>query len=371
MALWILMAVLTALAASSLLVPLYRNPRARRPEGEEKQAIYRDQLDEIERDLARGVIAESEAEAARTEISRRLLHASESVKDSVANSGDISQKLTIIVAAGVMPVMAIGLYLHLGDPQFSEQPASQQAGQPNASSDIGDVIARVETHLKVDPDDGRGWALLGPVYTQLGRYDDAIDAFMNALRILGPDVELEADLGEAITRKNGNLVTAEARAAFERARALDENAIRPRFFLAVALSQDGRNEEAIVAWRNLLVGAPPNAPWAMAARAAIAQLGGQASGAPGPNAADVEAAEKLTPGERMGMIGGMVESLAQRLESAPDDAEGWARLIRSYMVLDRKDEAVAALAKAQEANAADAEKLAIIKAEARALGLMN
>src|SRR5690606_850706 len=110
----------------------------------------------------------------------------------------------------------------------------------------------VETHLAANPEDGRGWELLGPVYVRLGRYPDAVRAFSNAQRILGPTAEREADLGEAITRANANVVTAEARAAFERAHALDKEAIRPRFYLAVALDQEGQREAAIAAWRDVL-----------------------------------------------------------------------------------------------------------------------
>jgi cytochrome c-type biogenesis protein CcmH len=71
------------------------------------------------------------------------------------------------------------------------------------------------------------------------------------------------------------------------------------------------------------------------------------------------------------MIEGMVASLAARLDADPSDAAGWARLVRSYMVLDRKDEARAALAEAQQALAEDPEKLSVVEAAARTLGLIE
>jgi len=371
MALWIVMAALTAVASLSMLVPLYRGGRTERLAADGKQAIYRDQLNEIERDLARGLIAESEAAAARTEIARRLLHASDAASDNSAGSSDISRKVAAGVAAIAVPLLALGFYLNLGSPQFSDQPHSERISGSNEESDVGDLIERVEAHLGTNPDDGRGWELLGPVYLRLGRYDDAARAFANVLRILGPSARREADMGEAIMLASGNVVTVEARAAFERASELDENAIRPRFYLAVAHEQEGRSDEAIAAWRELLALAPANASWVAVARRALARLEAGSADLQGPNADDVEAAETLTPGERMDMIGGMVDRLAARLASDPDDVEGWARLIRSYMVLGKANEAEAALATARQEFAADGEMLAIVEAEARTLGLIE
>ena len=365
------MAVLTAVASLSMLVPLYRGRRTERLAADGKQAIYRDQLDEIERDLARSLIAESEAAAARTEIARRLLRASDAASDTDANSSDVSRKFVAGIAAIVVPLLALGFYLSLGSPQFSDRPLGERISAPNEESEAGDLIARVEAHLGANPDDGRGWELLGPVYSRLGRYDDAASAFANALRILGPSAQLEADMGEAIMLSSGNVVTVEARAAFERASELDKDAVRPRFYLAVAHEQEGRNDEAITAWRELLALAPANASWVAVARRALARLEEGAPDVPGPSAGDVEAVETLTPGERAGMIGAMVDQLAARLASDPDDAEGWARLIRSYMVLGKANEAESALATARQAFVADGDKMAIVETEARTLGLIE
>jgi len=240
---------------------------------------------------------------------------------------------------------------------------------PPQEQDIAALVARVETHLAANPEDARGWELIGPVYMRMGRYGDAAVAFANIVRLLGPTAEREADVGEAIMRANGDVVTPEARAAFERALGLDRNATRPRFYLAVALGQEGRTDEAITAWRRLLDGAPENAPWVAVARQELARLEGSPAGA--PTAEDVEAAAAMTPDERMAMIGGMVDSLAARLAANPDDAEGWARLIRSYMVLGRTDEANAALAKARGEFDGDAEKLAVVEGQARESGLIE
>lgn len=372
------MAVLTAIASLSILVPLYRRRRGDRSYGREQLSVYRDQLSEVERDLARGLIAEGEAEAARTEISRRILRAGDVAAKGAHKAGDRARRLAATVAVVAVPVAALGLYLSVGSPGLPDQPVAARMSAPLQQQDIAVLIARVEAHLAANPDDAHGWEMLGPVYLRMGRYGDAAVAFANTLRLLGPTAEREADVGEAIMRANGNVVSPEALAAFERAHALDKAAVRPRFYLAVALDQQGRTGEAIAAWHELLDSAPDDASWAAVARRALARLegtpvagAGPAVAPRGPSAEDVRAAASMTPEERMAMIGGMVDSLAARLEADPDDAQGWARLIRSYIVLGRTDDANAALATARREFDGDDEKLAIVEAQAQELGLIE
>ena len=123
----------------------------------------------------------------------------------------------------------------------------------------------------------------------------------------------------------------------------------------------------------LIAEAPPGAAWVGGMNQVLAELGGRRAGprSPGPTAADVEAAGTMSDTDRTGMIEGMVAQLAERLEAEPDDAEGWARLVRSYMVLGRPDDARAALDEARTALAGAADKLALVESEARATGLIQ
>jgi cytochrome c-type biogenesis protein CcmH len=279
----------------------------------------------------------------------------------------------MIAAIVAIPIAAVGIYLLLGSPQQPDMPLAARLSAPPDEQDVAALIARVESHLASNPDDGRGWELIAPIYQRLGRADDSVRAFANAMRLLGSTAQREADLGEAMVRANDGIVTAEARQAFDRSLALDPQGLRPRFFLALALSQEGKKTEALAAWHALLAEAPAGgAPWADIAKEAVARLEGVApSASPGPSAAEVEAAGEMTPGQRMAMIGGMVDSLAARLGTESTDADGWARLIRSYMVLGRKDDALAALAKARTALSADRDKLAIVEAEAKTQGILE
>jgi cytochrome c-type biogenesis protein CcmH len=367
MFLWIVMAVLTVAASLSILVPLGR-PRRGQAAAAAEISIYRDQLDEIDRDVGRGLIAEGEADAARTEIARRLIRAGEAAAGRRGAASARGRRIVALAALVGVPVLALGLYFGFGSPELADAPLSARLSAPPAEQDIAALVARVEKHLADKPDDGRGWDLIGPVYVKLGRYDDAAKAYGNAIRLLGSTEPRESDLGEAIVGANGGAITPEARAAFERAANLDKTAVRPRFYIALDLAQAGKTEEAIAAWHSLLQDAPvAGAPWVAIARENLAKL--EAAGAaPGPGAKDVEAASKMTAGDRLAMIEGMVASLDEKLEANPEDAEGWARLIRSYMVLGRPADAKAALAKARTALAGKPDRLAIVEAEAKAQG---
>ncbi|MBN9020698.1 MAG: tetratricopeptide repeat protein, partial [Rhizobiales bacterium] len=254
-----------------------------------------------------------------------------------------------------------------------DEPLAARLAAPADQQDMAVLLGRVEKHLLVNPDDARGWQVVAPVYVRLGRYDQAVVAFGNIVRLVGSNVATEGDLGEAIVRANDGLVTADARAAFARAAEDDPRDVRARFYMALADGQAGKRDEAVAALNALIAEAPPGATWTAGIRQVLAEIGGAETAAPqpGPTAEDVEAASAMSDGDRSAMIEGMVAQLAERLAAEPNDAEGWARLVRSYMVLGRQDDARAALDGARSALAGAADKLALVESEARAAGLIQ
>ncbi|HET7718183.1 MAG TPA: c-type cytochrome biogenesis protein CcmI [Bauldia sp.] len=373
MTLWIVMAVLAAAVSLTVLVPLYRGRAGVRRAAEQEVSVYRDQLDEVERDLERGVIAPGEAEAARAEIARRLIRADgERGRAGGPAAGEAPRRMAAAAAVVGIPVLALGLYVTLGSPDLPDAPLAARLAAPPEAQDMAVLVARVEQHLAANPDDARGWQVLAPVYVRLGQMDKATTAFGHIARLVGSNAETEGDLGEAIVRANQGMVTADARAAFERAIKDDPKDVRARFYLALAEGQAGRTDEAAAAIRGLIAEAPAGATWVGGMRQMLAELEADATGVqPGPSAADMEAAGELAPEDRAAMIEGMVAQLAERLESDPGDAEGWARLVRSYMVLGRPADARAALEEARTALAGAADKIALVENEARATGLIQ
>ena len=367
MTLWFVFALMTAAASFAVLWPLGRSSRPQG--GGSEAAVYRDQLAEIDRDVASGLIGSSEADAARVEISRRLLAAVAAQRDPPASSSNLKWRRSVAVVALVgLPVLALAIYLPLGSPRLGEFPLAQRDRAPDGTQPLDSLVAQVEAHLEKDPTDGRGWSVLAPVLARLGRYDEAVRAYHNSITYNGDSSERRADLGEAITGAAGGVVTEQAKAEFERAIALDADEAKANYFLGLAAEQDGGGSEAASIWRAMLAKAPPDAPWRPLVRAALARVGGSAAPAP-PDDAVAAAKEEMNGTDRDAMIRSMVERLAGRLKQNGNDVEGWLRLVRAYMVMGDRDKVSQTLIEARQAIANDAGRLRQLNDGLKNLGL--
>jgi cytochrome c-type biogenesis protein CcmH len=371
MTLWFVFALMTAAAIFAVLWPLAQ----RKPQpGGSDLAVYRDQLDEIDRDRAAGLIGEQEAAAARVEVSRRLLAAADAEPAAPTGDRPWRRRATALTALVALPVLALGLYLTLGSPDLPGQPQASRRAAPTGQDSVAELVARVEAHLESNPDDGRGWEVLAPVYARANRYADAVKARRNALRLLGDNAEREAGLGEALTGAAGGVVTTEAKAAFERALSLDANEFRARYYLGLAAEQDGRRDDAVAIWKALLASVPADLPVADFLRQSLARVDPAAAAATappaprGPSAEDVAAAAELSPEQRTAVVRGMVERLAERLKQETTDVEGWLRLLRAYMVLGEPDKARDAADDARRALASEPDKLQQVNELVKRLG---
>jgi len=360
MILLLIFMLMTATAIAAVVWPLVR-AGGKKASGSDL-AVYRDQLDEIQRDAAAGLIGEAEAEAARVEVSRRLIGAADAqAPASISAAAALwHRRVVAAIALIVLPLGAGGLYIAVGSPSLPGQPLADRGGD---SQSIERLIAQVEAHLAGNPEDARGWEVIAPVYLRLGRFDEAVKARRNALAYGGETAEREADLGEALVGNANGIVTAEAKAAFERAVELDPDDVKARYFLGLAAQQDGRPKDAEEIWRALLAGAPADAPWAPFVRSELAKLGG------GPSQEDINAANELSPEQRMAMIRSRVEELSRRLHQDGSDLQGWLRLLNSYMALGEKEKARAAAVDARAALAGDPEKLRQINQMVKQLGI--
>jgi cytochrome c-type biogenesis protein CcmH len=365
MTLWFVFALMTAAAIFAVLWPLGRRVGAQNDGSE--TAVYTDQLNEIGRDAAAGLIGSSEAEAARVEISRRLLAAADHRRDPPLASNVRLRRTVALIALIGLPIVAIALYLPLGSPRLGDFPLAERTRVPDATQPLDNLVAQVEAHLEQNPTDGRGWNVLAPVLTKLGRYDDAVRAYRNSITYNGESAARRADLGEALMGAAGGVVTSEAKAEFERAVALNADEAKASYFLGMAAEQDGRNTDAASIWREMLAKAPPGAPWRPLVMAALARVGG--STAPVLSDDTVAAAKDMNETDRNAMIHGMVERLATRLKENGDDVEGWLRLVRAYMVMGDRDKAKSALTDARQAVANDTERLKQLNEGLKNLGL--
>jgi cytochrome c-type biogenesis protein CcmH len=382
---------MTSIAVASLLIPLLLRQRQTAAREAYNLAVYRDQLAELDRDLERGILAPDQAEAARTEIARRML--------ALTPTGPAKRASTMPlgIAAGcvaMLPFAALLVYWRLGSPGVPDEPFAERSGRAGtavATADtpsaphlnMAEAVERLSAHLKQQPDDLEGWQLLGRSEISLGHYLQAAEAYRRAAELSGQRPDIVGDYGEALVLVAGGIVTPEAQKAFETGLKDPETKPRSRYYLALAVMQRGDTTAALQAWVDLEAESPADAAWLPLLRRRIAEAAAASgvdpatlktssgaprvaaapSPAPGalpkppaspesamPSQATVAETARATasasPGERQAMIEAMVARLAARLKEHPEDGDGWVRLGRSYMVLHHPDKAREAYAHA-------------------------
>jgi cytochrome c-type biogenesis protein CcmH len=377
--LWFVLAGMTGLAVLCALWPLAFR-RKGGAEASSEVAFYKAQLGEIDRDVERGQLPAGEAAGARAEAGRRLIAASAAAPGrSGAGEAATPRRIGAALIVIVVPLVALALYADLGRPDMPDAPLAGRLADAKSGDGVEAAIARLEAHLTASPDDAKGWAVIAPVYMHLGRFDDAVAAFGEILRLEGESATQRAAYGEALVGAAGGIVTADARAAFDKALAEQPGLPAARFYLGLAAEQDGDKAKAIAIYQGLLSETPADAPWTAALAARLAAVKGEsapsapasaaASAAPSAPASQAPAPSAAADDDQQAQIRGMVERLATRLAQSGGDADQWGRLIRSYAVLREPDKARDALAAARKGLAGDAAAGAGLEALARQLGI--
>ena len=349
-----LLALLAFGALLPIVAPLLRGGRPVASRGSFDQAVYRDQLRELDRDIARGVITGQEADAARLEIQRRLL-ASDKLPVSpsrLSRSPLLALLVFLVVAAG-----SVATYLRLGAPEvpdvpFAGRPASASVDDPAKALDT--ATAALAAALKKNPSDGAAWVQYGHNLALLNQYDKAEDAYRHAIALGQNDPDVLADHAEVLVLQAGGTVTPAAEAAFKQVLAADPANGLAHYYEAVAAMQAGEPQKAIDGFQALLAEQPSDSPLrpqlalkiAEAARSAgipVPELakgtGPAAAPEPGPDANAVANAANMSEADRAAMIQGMVAQLAAKQAADPGNLDGWLRLGQAYAVLHQPDKA--------------------------------
>jgi len=387
---WVVLACLTAIVLFVLLRPLAGAGASHRTPEAFDAAVYRDQLGEIDSDRARGLIGAEEAEGARIEVARRLLAADSTARSADRAKPDGTRARTAMIAVGAaLPLLALGVYLTYGSPRLPDQPLAARLADPASDRNLEALVARAEARLRQHPEEGEGWEAIAPVYLSWRRYDDAAQAYAQAIRLLGPSAKRFSGQGQAVVLANNGVVTEDARRALERAHELDQTLIEPRILLAIAKEQDGQFAAAIADWRAILDSTDGEAPWRAMVETRIGAAEAHVAGKPvaeneapappradapaqdGPSGSDISAAQAMSPAERQAMIEQMVGRLAARLDQDGSDLPGWLKLVRAYSVLERKDDALKALQRAKSQFSGNEQAIEQLDQLAAELGLKS
>lgn len=339
--------------------------------------VYRDQLSEVDRDLARGTLPADEADRLRTEVSRRLLEADRSLQ---AGAPGTSRGGIAIAAALILALIggAFWTYARLGAPGYPDLPLAarfamsdeMRANRPSqpemeAAADLpapltpdaefAELMEKLRAAVTDRPDDAQGLELLAANEARLGNLAAARIAMENLLRVKGDSATADdhAALAEVMIMATGGLVSPEAEAALTQALTLDPSNPTARYYYGLMAAQVARFDRTFALWKPLLDQGPPDAPWIAPIRAQIEDFAARAGvdftlpdAAPGPDADAIAAAQDMTPEDRQAMIEGMVAQLGDRLATEGGTVEDWARLISSLATLNRKDEAATIYAEA-------------------------
>ncbi|MBJ7578027.1 c-type cytochrome biogenesis protein CcmI [Devosia sp. MC532] len=319
---WFIAIAITAAACVALVYAgagrMVNSSTAQTPEATDQ---FRALLDGIDADLASGKLDEEQARAAKGELAREMLRARKDTR--LRLSGELG-RAPVIVGAVAVAVIAFGIYGFLGRPDLPANPLADRQDVAAQSIDLDAAIASIEERLKQTPDDVRGWAVIGPAYMQLGRFDDAANAFRTLMDLSGETPELLTAYAEARLSGPTGAGAEDAIAALQKA-AEDPTHARSRLYLAAEAMRVEDYREAERLWSAAIALAEGTEPWLAAARQGlvVAQNDGVDN----------------TLEQQNEMIAAMVGGLSERLYASGGTIEEWQQLVQSYIVLDDLDNA--------------------------------
>ena len=369
------LAAMTLVVIATVVLPLMRGARPAPERAQFDRAVFRDQLQELARDEARGLINAAEAATARLEIERRLLATDRRGADAPAASA--GSPVLAIALALLVPAGAVLAYLWLGAPGVSDQPyaargAERALAAAGGQADMEKAAATLEARVEANPGSDADWLLLARTEAALGHWQKSAEAFRQAMRLTQNRPDVAAAYGEMLVMAADGVVTPRAHDILATALARDPGNIEARYYLALGDAQAGHVQAAIAAWQKLAAEQPSDSPLRRELKARIDETAASAGiaapalppAAAGPSPEQMQEAAKMTPEAREAMIRGMVAKLAAQLQSAPGDLEGWLRLGRAYGVLGEHDKAADAYEHALRLKPDDPQ---ILLAEAEAL----
>ena len=350
---WVSAAALALLTMLAFLWPLLRRNEGAMDRADGAIAIFRDQLGEVDRDAERGIISGLEAEAARTEIKRRMIAADKG--RGPVDSGGLSGRKLLIACALLTPLAGAALYTQLGAPTVPSIPFAERAAEQTEAQNLNKLTTQLRTKLESEPDGGetRGWELLATTYGNMGRYGDAAYAYSRIVERDGATSATWSQYAEALISAENGTVTKTAEEAIARSIALDPLNPAGTYYNAVAMGQAGQTEQARQSLLDRLALETAPAPWMPFYLREINRLGDLLGLEPatlpdfpdaprGPSAADVDAASEMSAEDRQEFVRTMVGNLAERMKDEPDNLQGWLQLARAYGVLGEDDNARAA-----------------------------
>lgn len=285
MTFWILIALMIGGALLFIVPPLLgrkKEQTSATARSELNITVYRDQLRELDAELAAGALSKEEYQSARSELEGRVLE--DSTTEEAAAAPPVSNRKLAIAAAVAVPVLTVSLYLMLGKPAgLDPQSVPVEPEQQVTQEQIVAMVEKLAQKLKDKPDDAQGWVMLARSYLALRRFNEAADAYSHAVELMPNDAQLLADYADILAVNNGRNMLGEPEKIIRQALQADPKNAKALALMGTAAYQHKDYKAAIEWWQKLLLNVPPDSQIAASIKANISQaegLSGQPMSAP-------------------------------------------------------------------------------------------
>jgi cytochrome c-type biogenesis protein CcmH len=310
--------LLIAAALYFVLPPLLgraSQPQAVAP-AEINLSVFRDQLRELDAELAAGSIAPAQYESARRDLEKRVIEDTRADPEAMPQTKPISEsRWPALAVALAVPLLALGLYLKLGTPAGlapdavdpSDAAAERATAHSISPQQIEAMVAKLEQRLQKQPDDAEGWTMLARSYSVLHRYRESGAAYRRAIRLQPGNAQLLADYADALAMANGRNLQGEPEQAIKDALKAGPDNLKA-LALAGTVEYERQNYKgAVEYWERILALVPPDSPVASSVADSVKEAR-QLAGMPNPPAqAAREQASGSTDAAFAATVSGTVE----------------------------------------------------------------
>lgn len=235
-------------------------------------AIYRDQLKELENDLVNGTLDSNQFENARRELEKRALEEVDQSTDAPSSDGKPLGRLALTLSL-LFAVGGISAYLLLGTPSAIDQIGAQsgQGSHDLSPQRISEMIARIKSRLKENPDDVEGWIMLAKTSQAIGQYPEAVLAYREVIRRTPPDAQLLADFADTLAVANGRTLTGEPEQLIEKALTIDPANVKALALGGTVAFQKQNYTRAAQLWNRVLEQVPPDSEFAQRIKTSVSE----------------------------------------------------------------------------------------------------
>jgi cytochrome c-type biogenesis protein CcmH len=249
---WLTGALLAVAVLAWVLRPLLFRPAGGAMSSEAANvSIYRDQLRELDTDLAAGTLAQADYDRSRAELEARLLEdlrEPQEAGEHGARAARPAGRPAVLAVGAAIPVLAFGVYFLVGNPAALERQGEHAA----TLAQLETMAGRLAAKLRENPDDAEGWKLLGRSYSALGRFDQAVDAYAKAAERAPRDAQVLVDFADALAMARGQRLEGEPEKLIRRALDIDPHNLKGLALAGTVAFERKDYAQAAAYWERML-----------------------------------------------------------------------------------------------------------------------